>query len=520
MVLSPTSSNEALFLASRFARTTLRTPNIDFPGRHATAPIRVLSSRLGETLCTLEEIEGADLIVAIGVGDGDRSPQVVPVIWRAIRRGIPVIAIDGWKSDLFSEAAETLTPRPHADYEWIEAVGSVLTPHFAGGRSSQDAARGADLQPAAIAALASRIGKATRIAFVVDTTSHGRLQDGRSVQSFAALLVLLRGSKDWVGFLPIFERCNTLGALDMGAAPGAGTGKGPRVGSGPGLADMIEAAEKGGLKSMLLVGDLDSWGLIGSRRIESALKRLEFLAVASSFPTSASDIAHVVLPRPIAGEVEGSYTSTEGRVQVTTPYVASSAPQEWRMFADLTRALGGEADYGSIADVRDEIARTIPEYAPLAAGESSFLRTFWEITPVPLDAAMEPVEAVPVDDGHPLLLAVERTYLPYAKDTTLLHSPILRREMAILPAEPHVFIHPEDAKGAALREGRRAVLTSSRGQWSARVVLREDVPLHRVILPELFHEDAAGVLGTRPRDALTGAPLYPAVPISLVAESR
>jgi predicted molibdopterin-dependent oxidoreductase YjgC len=520
LVLSPTSSNEALFLASKFARTTLRTPNIDFPGRHATAPIRVLSSRLGETLCTLEEFEGADLIVAIGLGDGSRSPQVVPVIWRAIRRGTPVIAIDGWRTDLFSEAAEALTPRPHTDYEWIEAVGSLLAPHFAGGRSPADAAGGADMRPESITAIASRIEKATRIAFVIDTTSHGRLQDGRSIQSFAALLVLLRGSKDWVGLLPIFERCNTLGALDMGAAPGAGTGKGPRIGSGPGLADMIESAERGDLKSMLLVGDLDSWGLIGSGRIQAALGRLEFLAVASSFPTWATDIAHVVLPRPIAGEVEGSYTSTEGRVQVTAPYAAPSSPQEWRIFADLARALGGEGSYGSIADVREEIARTIPEYAPLAAGESSFLRTFWEITPVPLDAAMEPVPALPVDTDHPYLLAVERTYLPFAKDSTLLHSPILRREMAILPAEPHVFIHPEDAKGAALREGHRAVLKSSRGQWSARVLLREDVPLHRVILPEIFHEDAAGVLGMRPRDALTGAPLYPAVPISLVAERR
>jgi predicted molibdopterin-dependent oxidoreductase YjgC len=520
VVLSPTSPNEALFLGAKLAGTILHTSNIDFPGRHATDPIRVLSARLGETLCTLEDLQSADLIVAIGIGDGDRSPQLVPAIWRAIRRGVPVVAIDDWKTDLFSEASWILNPRPHSDHEWIEAVGHSIDPHFAAGASVERAAGGTDLRPDSIEGLARLMTAATRIAFVIDTSAHGRMQDGRSIQAFAALLVLLRGSKEWVGLLPIFERCNTLGALDMGAMPGAGNGKGPLAGSGLSLLQMIDAAEAGALKAMFLVGDLDSWGLVGSARVEKALGRLEFLAVASSFPTSLTRIAHVVFPRPIPGEVEGSYTSTEGRVQVTTPHAPPPTPQEWRLLADLTRALGGEAGYRSIEGVREEIARAVPEYAPLAAGEPSFLRTFWDVASIPFDAAAAPIGAARVDEARPFLLSVERTYLPYAKETTLLHSPILRRESVILPAEPHVLIHPEDAKGAALRDGSRAKLRSARGEWSARVLLRRDVPDRRIILPEIFHEDAAEVLGERPIDALTGAPLYPAVPISLVAERR
>jgi formate dehydrogenase (NADP+) alpha subunit len=519
IVLSPTSPNESLYLASKLARSVLRTPNIDFPGRHATASMRVLSSRLGEALCTIDDIDGADLIVAVGVGDGDRSPQLVPAIWRAVGRGTPVVCIDDWVSDLFSEASLSLRPKPYTDYLWIETVGHGLNEHFAAA-SVAEAAQGTGLATQAIEALTQKLRSASRIAFVIDTSAHGRMQDGRSVQALASLLMLLRSSKEWVGLLPIFERCNTLGALDMGAAPGEGTGLGPRVGAGPGLVEMIEAAESGGLKAMLLIGDLESWGLLGWDRVASALRRLDFLAVASGFPNGATEIAHIVLPRPLPGEVDGSYTSTEGRVQVTAPFADIAVRQEWNLFAELIGALGGEGTYRSIADVREEIAQAIPEYTRLASGDAAFLRTFWDITPVRMDQAFSPVGQPVLEPDHPFLLNVERSYLPYAKDSTLQHSPILRRDLAILPVEPHVFLGPEDAKGAAVRDGARVALRSEHGQWSARALLRNDVPSGRVVLPEVFHEDAVALLGERPCDPLTGVPLYPVVAIALSPERR
>lgn len=519
IILSPTSPNESLYLASKLARSVLRTPNIDFPGRHATAAMRVLSSRVGEALCTIDDLGEADMIVAIGLGDGDRSPQLVPAIWGAIARGASVVCIDDWASDLFSEASLTLRPRPHTDYLWIETVGHGLNEHFAA-VSVDEAAKGAGLSPPAIEELTRRLRAASRIAFIIDTAAHGHMQDGRSVQAFVALLTLLRGSKEWVGLLPVFERCNTLGALDMGAAPGEGTGLGPRVGSGPGLVEMIQAAEEGVLKAILLVGDLESWGLLGWDRVASALRRLDFLAVATPFPNGATELAHVVLPCPLPGEVDGSYTSTEGRVQVTTPFDGASVRQEWDFLAGLIGALGGDGVYHSIADVREEIARAIPEYAPLASGDSEFVRTFWDITPVRMDQAFPPVGQPAIDGDHSLLLSVQRSHLPFAKDPTLQHSPILRRDLAILPVEPHVFMAPEDAKGAAVRDGARVLLRSEHGQWSARASVRTDVPSGRVFLPEIFHEDAAALLGARPSDPLTGVPLYPVVAITLSPERR
>ena len=483
-------------------------------------PCALLSSRVGEMLCTFEDLDNADLILTIGVGDADRVHSSSRSSGgRSVRR-TPVIAIDAMRTDLFSVAAEVLHPLPHTDGAWIEAIGrrsTRISPRDAA-RKRRPAVTGAPAD--AIRAAARLVERAKRIAFVVNTAAHGRLQDGRSIQAFASLLILLRGSKDWVGLLPLFERCNTLGALDMGAAPGAGTGKGPRVGAGPGLAAMLDAAEKGKLTAMLLVGDLDAWGLIGPQRVRSALARLDFLAVASSFPTAETEMATMVLPRPVPGEVEGSYTSTEGRVQITRPYAETSTPQEWRLFADLSRALGVQAPRTEIQEIRAEIAREIPEYAPLAAGVPEFIRTFWEITPIPMDDPIDPVAAPVTDTERPLALSVERIYLPFAKDATLLHSPILRRDLAILPQEPHVFLAPDDAKGLAVRDGSRITLGSMYGQWSARAAIREEVPAGRVVLPEPFHEDAAALLGDRPHDGVTGAPIYPAVAVSVVVERR
>lgn len=533
VVASPTSSNESLYLLGKLARAHLRTPHIDFPGRAATVPTQRLMEGWVEAVCTLGDLDTADRILAIGLEDGDRCPQVVPAIWRAVSRGARLIAVDAWRSDLLSEADILLTPRPHTDAAWLDALGSILAPRYLPRISARDAAETAGLDAAAIERAAEILHGGRRIAVVFSTSSMSRLAGSQSIDALGRVLSVLRSTSDWLGVLPLYERSNTLGAIDMGIAPDLLPGWrdsedpasssriaqewGVPVGGagGMGIEEMLDASTP--FDAILIVGDIPETGVPGWDHLLRRIERIPFRMAVASFPSAWSEIADLVLPRPLPGEAEGTYTNTEGRVQWSHPVQPPPGRQEWEIWAALGEKLGAPWKYASIRELRKEIAATVPGYEPLAEesveGKGAFLRTLWEVGKLGQSLPAEPITMRADGDGRPLLLCVERAYLPYHFDAELLRSPIMRRELAILPAEPHAFIHPADAKEAVVRDQSRAVIRSSQGEAKARVLCRSDVPRGRVIVPEIYGGALAAPLAPGAGSPEKG--IYPAIAVAV-----
>ena len=305
VIASPTSPNESLFLLSKLSRSVLRTKNLDFMGRCFVdlLPRYILPD--DGILCTFDDVSDSDFILCIGVGDGDVAPQLVPRIWKAVGRGSKIVSIDGWATDLFSEAV-VLNPIPHADFAWIEALCSSISPSFIPSRSYKEASDICGIEADRLEMVGNLVSEARRVAVIWNTSSLGRIADSRSALALAKLLRLLKDEKDWTGFLPIFGRCNTLGALDMGIAPDFHPGHRPGGERGLDLMGMVKGALDGSIKSLLLFGDLLSWGLSYREWIANGLGSLQFLVVFASFPSQITKLAHVVLPRPLPGEVDGT----------------------------------------------------------------------------------------------------------------------------------------------------------------------------------------------------------------------
>ena len=127
---------------------------------------------------------------------------------------------------------------------------------------------------------------------------------------------------------------------------------------------MLWAAETGRIKGLIIVGENPALSYPDSSRVLKALKGLDFLLVCDIFPTETTALADVVLPAACFAEKEGTFTSTERRVQRIRKAVEppGEARAEWEWICELMQRLGHQADYPSPASIMAEIASITPSY--------------------------------------------------------------------------------------------------------------------------------------------------------------
>ena len=136
------------------------------------------------------------------------------------------------------------------------------------------------------------------------------------------------------GISPLRGQNNVQGCGDAGCIPdnlpglSGLTGGGPiapslarlgiqmtRASAGLTVTSMVEAAGRGDLKAMYVVGEnpfLDEANLDHARH---AMHNLDFLVVQDIFLQETAEAAHVVLPATSFAEKEGTFTNSERRVQ-------------------------------------------------------------------------------------------------------------------------------------------------------------------------------------------------------------
>jgi predicted molibdopterin-dependent oxidoreductase YjgC len=92
------------------------------------------------------------------------------------------------------------------------------------------------------------------------------------------------------------------------------------------------------------------------------LKGLDFLAVITPyFPEALKDVAHILIPRPIGLEEDGTYTSLDGQ-EIRTLYAILRRPKEVSESWQTLLALMQRTDFHpSYARWKDISARVISE---------------------------------------------------------------------------------------------------------------------------------------------------------------
>ena len=353
------------------------------------------------------------------------------------------------------------------------------------------------------------------------------------------------------GVSPLRGQNNVQGCGDAGCIPDSlpgyqGLGEGARrefesFWGGPlpedtGLraTDMIEQAVTGEIRAMYIVGENPALTEPNVEHARVGLANLDFLAVQDIFLHETAEMAHVVLPAAAFAEKEGTFTNSERRVQRVRKAIdpPGEARPDWEITCDLAQRVAVRLDrdpsgfhYADAAAIFAEMARVWPNLAGLSHARldreggiqwpcptpdhpgtprlytESFPRGLGKFVPV---EQAEPAAELP-DTRFPLILNTGRTLYHWHGAT------ITRRVRGLMARAPYVqvAVNPADAQRFELSDGEEVVVSSRRGEMTARVLVTEAVRQGEVFVPfTRLAERAANWLTNNVYDRASRIPEY------------
>lgn len=326
-IASARLTNEELYLFQKFLRGVLGSPNIDSSSRWSPMAVKgfVSATGMNEGGVSVFDCMEAESVVVIGSHLSYENPvtdYIVRRISAAKNTRLAIVSPRAMKLD--SSAVLSLRHLPGTEKEVLDAVSSCignknaekLAEHagFASIRGAGAEARldTADVNADEIEALAAILNGAATISIIVGTEL---LRFPQGAEGLALLVDILKTLGKEVSVMPVLDRCNQRGAWEMGAHPGFGPAYACVQETGLGYDDMLEAASKGDLDSLYIIGDDPVSEYHDTAFATGALSKVKFLLVQDAFLTDTAKIADVVLPGANAAEKEGTFTNQEGRVQ-------------------------------------------------------------------------------------------------------------------------------------------------------------------------------------------------------------
>lgn len=184
-------------------------------------------------------------------------------------------------------------------------------------------------------------------------------RDGAALLSAAAKLAGDIGAvKDgWNGFGVLHPAASSVGALDIGFAPGEG-GK-----------DLAQMTTQGAMDVVFALG-----------ADEVKLPDGAFVVYIGTHGDRGAHRADVILPGAAYTEKSGIYVNTEGRVQIANraSFPPGDAREDWAILRALSEALGAKLPYDSLAALRKAIFAAVPHLMrvdQIEAGDAGAVRT-------------------------------------------------------------------------------------------------------------------------------------------------
>jgi len=384
------------------------TNNVDNCSRYCQAPATAGLFRTvgyGGDSGSIADIEKADLVVIIGSNTAESHPVVATRVKRAHKlHGQKLIVSDLRVHEMARRADVFLHPRPGTDMVWLSAICRYLLDNGLAAAAFLDqwvnnleeyrkslepftlefASRTCGLSVETLKQIAHIIADAERVCILwaMGVTQHS---NGSDTSTAISNLLLVSGNymRPGTGAYPLRGHNNVQGASDNGSMPNFLPGYQPiddpevrrrfedawkvPLPSTKGLDnhEMVEAIHEGKLKAMYLFGEEMSIVDPNANNVSAAFSKLEFFVVQDIFFGVTCSFADVVLPACPSLEKEGTFTSTERRIQrlyqVFEP-IGGSRP-DWQIVQQIANRLGAAWNYQHPAEVMDEIASLTPIFA-------------------------------------------------------------------------------------------------------------------------------------------------------------
>ena len=564
-------TNEENYLVEKMARC-FGTPNVDNCARLCHAPSVVgLNRTLGAAGMTnpISDLANSKCIFIIGSNLAENHPILSRWIHRAKDAGAVVIVADprmthtAWLADIF------LQLKPGTDVALLNGIANVIineglvdNEYIAKWTTGYEKLAEAvlDYTPEKVAAItgipaddiiraarAYAISPASAIVYSMGITQHTTGTD--NVQAIANL-ALITGhlGRPGTGVMPLRGQNNVQGACDMGALaefyPGYRKADDPETAKffeqawgvasipaarGLTATEMIDAAYEGKIKAMYIVGEDPANSDPRSIHTREALENLDFLAVQDIFMTATAQLADVILPASVWAEKEGTYTSTDRRVQWSNKALEppGEARSDLEIICDVARRLGLEFNYPDAASVIAEINKLVPAYGGITRERLNSERqsSHGLVWPCPSPdhpgtpilhsqgfklpggkASIVPVKYRPPSEEpgweYPFILTTGRVVVHHNAGS------MTRRSPSLIEREPDLFVEINTADAAKLKiaDGDEVAVATPRGETTAMARLTDRVKRGVVFMP--FHFPGTNILTTDSRDAEAKIPEF------------
>jgi len=560
-------TNEENYLFQKFMRTACGTNNVDHCARLChSSTVAGLAAAFGSGAMTntIDGLRDADCIFVTGSNTTEAHPIIALRIKDAVmNQDADLVVADPRKIDLTRFADLHVQQRCGTDVALFNAMMHVILEeglqdeeYIRDRTENVDALREcvADYTPERAEAItgvpADDIRRAARTYAAADRASivysMGITQHTTGTDNVLALanLAMLTGNvgRASTGVNPLRGQNNVQGACDLGALsnvyPGYQKVEDPESrekfeqawgceldpNEGLTVVEIMNAAAGGDVRGLYVMGENPMLSDPNVNHVGEALEEVDFLVVQDLFLSETAEYADVVLPAASFAEKEGTYTSTERRVQPLTKAIEppGEARPDWEIICDLSRRMGYEMSYDSTAEILDEIAELTPIYGGITADrlgggglqwpcpdsehpgtpflhEGEFSRGLGRFHATPFREADE----LP-DDDYPLLLTTGRLLQHWHTGTMSRRTEGLEE---LAPAAP-VEISPQDAEQMGIEDGEQVTVSSRRGTVTARAEVTDKSPPGTVFMPFHFHEGAANRLTNDALDPQAKIPEY------------
>ena len=575
-ISSSKCTNEESYLMQKLARAVIGTNNMDNCSRYCQAPATMGLFRTvgyGGDSGSIKDIENASLVIIIGSNTAESHPVLATRVKRAHKlRGQKLIVSDLRENEMAKRADVFLHPKPGSDLVWLCAITRYILENGLAKIAFLDqwvngleeykkslepftmefAAETTGLSIETLKQVAHMVAEAEGVCvlWAMGITQHSMGSDSSTAIS-NMLLVTGNYMRTGTGAYPLRGHNNVQGASDHGAMPnflpGYQSVDDPEVRarfeanwkvklpSAKGLDnhEMIDAIHHGKLKAMYLFGEEISLVDSNANFVNDGLAKLEFFVAQDIFFSDTCRFADVVLPASPSLEKEGTFTSTERRIQrlyqVLEP-LGGSRP-DWHIIQDVANRLGAGWNYQHPSEIYHEMVSLTPLFAGATYERLEGYKTLqW---PVAADGTDEPLlytKGFHFPDGKAKLFPVaysQTTDQPNEEfDLHLNNGRLLEhfhegnmtyRSDGIRKKTPDTFVEvsPALATERGIQNGTWVQLVSRYGQVKVRALVTDRVQGKELYMPMNSVESPVNRLTSSHTDKITHTPAYKETSVQL-----
>ncbi|GGF45490.1 putative oxidoreductase YjgC [Marmoricola endophyticus] len=543
---SSKATNEESYLTMKLARQVIGTHNVDNCSRYCQAPATQGLWRTvgyGGDSGSISDMERASLVIMVGTNTAASHPVIASRLRRAQKlHGQQHVVADLRRHEMAQRAEIFLKPAPGTDLVWMSAMTRyILDEGLADDDFLKQRVNGLDDYRESLAAYtieyaAERTGidadtlrsTARTIAaaesvcalWAMGVTQHSM---GSDTSTAISNLLLVTGNygRPGTGAYPLRGHNNVQGCSDFGTINTFYTGYQPvsdeavadkfaaawhidRLPLEGGLDNhgMVDAIQEGSLRGLVVIGEEISLVDANVNYVQEALTKLDFLVVSELFFSRTCEFADVVLPAAASLEKDGTFTSTERRIQRLNKAMdpIGEARADWRILQGIAERMGTEWGYTHPSDIMGEIADLTPMFAGVSYERLEGYRSLqWPVAEDGTDSPLLYEESFHFDDGKARLYPLEfREPVNQTTDEYPLHvnngrtlehfheGNMTLRSEGLSRIEPDTYVEMTQrtaSEQGGLRTGDWVKLISPSGEMSARILLSDEVADGEVYVP-------------------------------------